>query len=232
MAVKLVYFAVIADRRSGSMMLQETLNQHSQIHCSGEMFNSFAAEDGCIHNETGYAATVGKFWNWRRAEHLPEIKAIGTLIHRWQAELFPGLWELTGGLHSRFICIYRQNLLRQFLSELIAMQTGIWSCDPANVKGLAKVHIDPTTLALYIDTRRVERSNDWRFQPRIEWPLEKLVQDWESISTRLQHYLRVDPQPLPLTSQRQETRAIRKIVSNYSEVVETVTRLGNPDWLE
>ncbi len=108
----------------------------------------------------------------------------------------------------------------------------MWTYNPANVKDLAKVHVDPLSLELYITTRRSERSVDWQFQPRVEYPLEILVQDWESVSTRLQQYLRVDTQHLSLASQRQETRAIHEIVSNYSEVVKTVTRIGNPDWLE
>ena len=232
MSNRTIYFAIIADRRTGSTMLRKTLNQHPQIHCSGEIFNSFTAVDGCKNNEVDYARTMGAFWEWRRSEHPDTASSIGTSIHRWQAGLFPGLWELTKGVHSRFICLYRENLLRHFLSEMIAMKTGKWSCDPTHVENLAKVYVDPIALDLFIQTRRREQAEDWRFQCRIEYPLERLVENWEVESTRIQHFLGVTPQPLTMATQKQETRLLSKAIDNYEEVAELVKQLGHPEWLD
>jgi len=214
-------------------MLGETLNTHLQIDCSGEIFNSFAASDGLLSNEVGYGGTMATYWRWR---HRPNRKgttvAVGTLIHRWQAELFPGLWELTRGLHTRFIVLYRENLLRHFISELIAMQTGRWTSDPATLVGIPRVTVDPEALRIFVATRYRERAEDWRFQPRIEYSMERLMRDWEAVSTRIQQFIGVSQVPLVRTKQKQETRKLSDILANYDEVVETVAQLKHPEWLD
>ena len=228
-----IYFALIMDRRSGSTMLRNTLNQNPQIDCSDEIFNSYEAIDGAgWSGEIGYGATVEVFWRWRRADRSPEVKAVGTLIHRWQAEFFPGLIQLTRGLHTRFICIYRDNLLRQFLSEMIAMNTSIWSSDPEFVKTLPKMDISPEALRLFVATRISERAQDWTFQPRIEYSLENLFRGWDGITERLQHYIGVSPQPLIPTSKKQETRLLKDSIANYDEIAETVVNIGHSEWLD
>ncbi len=228
-----IYFALIMDRRSGSTLLRDTLNQHPQIDCSGEIFNSFAGLDGIPgSHERGYGATMEVFWNWRRAERASDTKAIGTLIHRWQTEFFPGLMELTRGLHTRFICVYRDNLVRQFLSELIAMNTATWSSDPKFVENLPKMTMDPDALSTYIHTRYRERVHDWHFQPRIEYSLEHLIEDWDKVMERIQLYLGLKPEPLEPTSQRQETRRLEDAIANYGAVEHLVLQLGHPEWLD
>jgi len=170
---------------------------------------------------------------WRHRHDRPgTTTTIGTLLHRWQGEMFPGLWELTRNLHTRFIFVRRDNLLRHFMSELIAMRTGKWTSDPATVQNLPRMTVPIEAFRVFVDTRYRESKIDWEFQPRIDYSLERLMADWNAQIERIQRFLAVDPLPLKPILPQQETRSLPDMIANYTEVVKAVKEWNHSEWLD
>lgn len=132
-------FVVAGGGRTGSTMLVQALNSHSQVRCFGELFNLQMAMGGIGFDMPGY----DNFSNGDRAlrdrdpaaflrrrifcPHPPDVRAVGFKLLYAHFLAFPGLVErLAQERDLRVIHIRRRNLLRMFLSTRIALRTGVW----------------------------------------------------------------------------------------------------------
>jgi LPS sulfotransferase NodH len=122
-------FVVFSQARSGSSLLVETLNNHYDIYCHGEIFHeitewhirkeyvaAFGLPD-CQSSQVDFCYSVLSFANGRQA--------VGFKMWLDQAP-DPGLVLLKDENIKKIILI-RENRLAQFSSAVLARETGVWN---------------------------------------------------------------------------------------------------------
>jgi hypothetical protein len=132
-----VRFAVIGDARTGSTMLVHGLDDHPQIVCFREVFNFL--QDFVDYHVDGYDPRIESQLALRKEQperflreciftpHPEGTKAVGFKILYKHIVGNPAVEPvLAADAELRAIHIKRRNLLRAFVSTLIAQRTGRW----------------------------------------------------------------------------------------------------------
>lgn len=122
-------FVILSYARSGSSLLTETLHQHPQIYCHGEIFHEDAEwhiREECRHSidlsqrslrPIDYCYSVLAFTNGRQAAG----------FKMWRNQAPDACLALLGDPNVLKIILERDNRLAQLSSFLLAEQTAIWN---------------------------------------------------------------------------------------------------------
>lgn len=184
-------FIILSNARTGSNLLQQSLNSHPAVVCFRELFNldpsyiDYDREGWDGHDQHDLELRekdVRRFLAERVfADHEQRIRAVGFKFHYdhfWHdAELIPALTSDSG---LRVVHLRRLNRLRTLVSVKIAEQTGAWMLRDESQHRVQTIRrkVGPAQL------------------------LSAAVHPIESVG-RLRRFMRP---PVPVTSERQELR--------------------------
>ncbi len=244
-------FVILTQARTGSNMLVSTLNSHSMIQCFGEILNPaslFGYENW--RRQTLFRRLADKFLrDYNANEYIcrlqsktlaanPNIRAFGyKVIYPGQFDRWPGfrcLWRT----QDKIIALTRQNLLRKYISSVIANTEGVWS---TNKSRNHKINI------------RIDLSDFWNCVPRIE-AIYKIIDTitmefrgirvtYEDLTSERRSdclrtilgYLGVNENEasalMPKTA-RQNPQPLEQLISNFTEIQSALKDTPYVEWLE
>jgi LPS sulfotransferase NodH len=225
-------FVILAAPRTGSNWLCSLLNSHPGILCHHEVFNpngifyALDCRDGALD-----LGTIEER-NRRPLEFLNRIwqnprgsDCVGFKMTRGQDERV--LQAVLSDRSVRKIVLRRRNVLRTYVSEKIAEQTGRWE-----VYDSSELKKKPSRVRIEIeDLRDHMRVND-AFYDRLEQNLCLSGQTFLGVCyeqlfaidahSRLLKFLDVSPSNLAAKSVRQNPGDLTQLISNYHELESTL----------
>lgn len=222
-------FAIVADLRTGSTLLQSSLHLHPEIHCYGELFHPDDLPDNRLPGPDRRALSAGEVI--RHAFRVEGVRAVGfrAMIFLPDApdSRWADAWERLGGVAGlHVIYLMRQNQLAQYASVRIAHQTRTYHPMPGDPlldpENRPTITIDPEAFRAWTAHRDHlfgRRRRQLRGQPSLELTYEVLTSDWQGTMQRVQAFLGVRPLPLEPDREKQEKRPLSEVITNYHELV-------------
>lgn len=212
----MVSFIVTGPGRTGSQLLLTALQQHSQIHCLGEIFLPQYYRETYL--PAGKSKTRDILDTWLCP---PEKKLFGFSVlypELFRSKYTPDLIEELIARRFRIIHVSRDNLLRRFLSHKIARKTGVWRDAKGDNSTTLKVHITPWELLS--DIRRVmKRCKIVRMRlghlPFLNISYEAMCNDFPGTFSRVCDFLGVPYEDLKPETFKQESRSLQESITNY-----------------
>ena len=218
-------FVIYSHARSGSSMLQRALREHPAICAYGESLHP-----GTIQKHLpGYAPgmdPVPMIESHLFSPRRPEQQAVGFKFFPEHADRHTSLYPVWAWLKKQtslhFICLYRENLLRYHVSNLIARLQGRWEAHTPDEVTRITVPVDPVAAVRDFEYRL--RTRLWARmnlpQERVlELQYEQIAEDPQAFLRLAQLHLGVEVRDLPVTILRQELRQLPDIIENYDELV-------------
>lgn len=226
-----VPFIILGSERTGSSLLVQTLRSHPDVVSFGEVLNPV---------KIGYN-TPG-FENWRgvrrRARDLASarfmdtgvfcsyrdgIAAVGCKIfydHVESPTFAPARARLLEMRNLKVIHLERRNLLRTYLSLVIARRTLTYGTRSIDERTRIRVQLSPTRCADYFTKLTTLRARYARlFAERhqvLDVVYEDFVADRSTHVSRLQRFLDLKPASLRATIIQQEVRPLPEAIENYA----------------
>lgn len=223
-------FVILAAPRSGSNMLCSLLHSHQHVLCHHELYNpadifyalplrksAFQLAQSTKERDQEPLLFLDKIWR-----HNLSMPCVGfKMTHRQNAQVFQALLAD----HSiKKILLKRKNAVKSYVSKLIAQGNGIWE-DYGDQKD--RHH---TAVTVDIDQLNEDIAFNQDFYQEIESSLKSSAQqycalEYEQLQNvnsqkRLLDFIGLNYQPLTTASIKQNPTDLRKIVSNYSELLE------------
>ncbi len=226
----MIRFAVIAAPRVGTHMLRSGLNKHPDIFVGPEVLqpNRYLPKNKQI---TG-GRLVAKWLAQSKRER--KEACIGTLLHRnmFWVKSHSDVWLVVKKWHTKFISLVRDNILRKFLSQEIAIQLNNWDSHRKREKRPKPVTLSVARLKEHVETcQRYFELGDMCYPGRLSITYEELCEDWHGTLRRVQEYLGVPVRKLRLVTVKQEHRSLQESIANYEEVATAVRDWGYARWL-
>jgi LPS sulfotransferase NodH len=223
-------YAVVSHSRSGSTMLSTGLGKHSEVHAHYEIFNEHldqrarATKRSLPYREPEPANVfldrlfeLADGWCW------PTCSGFKLFYDHAQTGAAQSAWTwIERNVDVHIIHLVRSNLFDSRVSYEVAKHTGQWSllCGDRAAKPPPPFEIDAAACERFfewvVEQRELTRRRFVR-NPWIEIEYERdLVSQWPATMTRLQEFLRLPHESIEPISFRQQARAVRNQVSNYS----------------
>jgi LPS sulfotransferase NodH len=213
-----VPFVVTALPRSGSFMLTTALDAHPRIRCHGETLSRWRPD---LPSSVGSAAAI-----LRHEVYTSEspFQAVGfKLLHQDAREgslsdARPFLREQqVKALHLK-----RRNLLRQYLSFVVAEQSGVWILTSTErPPDPVVVDLDPEEMRRRLrclEKQTLENEEDFRGCDALAVWYEDLVSDYDRQMARICRFLEVEWSACAPETKRQELRPLRAAIRNYDTI--------------
>jgi hypothetical protein len=220
--------------RCGTHMLVTALDSHTELQCNAEVFNPAAA---CgTHRFETVQQVLETSWPASNAGF-----AVHTSIDRAGHSLsIPGA---TFG-HSKFwsivpdytptILVRRRNLLARYVSQLVAMSTGLWNSTDVDKQG-------ESFASVYVDIKEFERDMQYvnscwdnaaaYFRYAVTVDYEDMVADFDAVSRRVQAFLGVAYEPIQPATVKLAV-GMEETVENYVQVRAWCRRNGFGHFIE
>ena len=141
-------FIVLSGPRTGSNLLAELLDSHPDVRCFGELFNNEPVIDYRVHGYDGRNASDIALRARDPAALIAQrvfvsvagaVEAIGFKFHYGHPFFYGGVVEaLSADSNLKIVHLRRTNLLRQYVSQVIAEQTGAWMQRHSNPRSSLK----------------------------------------------------------------------------------------------
>jgi hypothetical protein len=214
--------------RCGTHMLVTALAKHPQLSCYGEAFNP-ASPYGSARFESVPQVLENVWTNDKSgfAVH-SSIDREGHSLNMAESMFgYSDFWKYIPD-YTPTILLTRKNLLARYVSQLIAMETGVWNSFDAAASG-------SNYAPVFVDVRQFERDMQyvkacWEnaaayFKYALHVEYESLVEDYPNTLNRIQEYLNVDPVQLaPKTVKL--ALPLEETVQNYVQVRAWCRRMG------
>ena len=196
--------ALVSTPRSGTHFLRMSLDNHPKLRWTGEFFKpeiKWPKEEeqirSYVYDDTPFKTIndfdyVGFVWHLCLNSDLPPSKI------------------------DKFILLKRRNILLQMASLVIATKTGIWR----DIKPTKKIELNIAQLEWFIERQEkcYRDFANWGVKHKVVF-YEDLCDSFEETMRSIQEYLELDYCRLePAELIKQETRPLKKIISNYEEV--------------
>jgi LPS sulfotransferase NodH len=223
-------FVILAAPRTGSNMLCSLLNSHADILCHHELFNpsgiyyALGYRDGSLdlgsieQRDRQPVEFLDRIW-----QHPLGFSSVGFKMTRGQDERV--LQAVLEDRRVRKILLRRSNVVRTYVSELIANQTGRWE-----VYDQAELPAEPSRVRVDLHDLQRHLTLNNEFYARLEEVLGSTCQEYfstcyEHLSLNGEHrqllrFLEVSPNEINLTprSVRQNPEPLSRLIANYHEV--------------
>ena len=211
---------ILGRQRTGSSLLMMQLHDHPKIDMQSEVFRLLKGKS---------CRTV---WNELFSKKLPWIQYAGFKLfynHPDDREV----WEiLSANTDVKIIHIKRENLLRFYVSKLIAINTGSWNSiqegekkEPLDKR--VKVDIEHCLNALRESKKLETEYSENRFPNHqyIELTYEKLTQNREEQLGRIYSFLGLENKKMKeekFNLKRQNPEGLKELILNYDELLEAL----------
>lgn len=165
----------------------------------------------------------------------------GTVTHQW-GDLFvkntfgmdPGkFWGAVACFFpsKRVIILNRKNLLRRYLSHVLACQAGFGVQEPRRFAPTIEFDFEEF-LADLRNTKRYRREAEKAFPQALFITYEDLLGDYAGTMAKIQEHLGLPVVDLQPQTYRQESRPLRQIIRNWPEVEPIFRAYGMEGWLD
>ncbi|WP_299164474.1 sulfotransferase [uncultured Eudoraea sp.] len=215
---------ILGRQRTGSSLLKTLLHAHPKIDIEGEVFRLLEGKS---------CRTV---WKETFSKKLPWIKYAGFKLfynHPDDSE-DREVWEiLNADTNVKVIHIKRENILRTYISKLIALKTGAWNSRQEEEKTefldkRVKVDVEHCLNELREIKKLEAQFGKTRFpnHPYIELSFEELTQDKEGQLSRIYSFLGLEYEKIEKTKinlKRQNPEGLRELILNYDDLVEKIS---------
>ena len=224
---------ILGRQRTGSSLLMMLLHAHSKVDMQSEVFRLLEGKS---------CKTV---WQETFSKKLPWIKYAGFKLfynHPDDSE-DREVWEILNSDTSvKIIHIKRENILRTYISKLVAIKTGAWNSrqevDKTDVLD-KRITVDIAhCLSNLREIKKVESKFDKDRFPNheyLELTFEALIQNTGSEMKRIFSFLHLKNEKIEKTNvnlKRQNPENMKNLVSNYEEFRESIANSEFADLLK
>lgn len=207
---------ILGRQRTGSSLLVWLLRSHPRVEIPGEVFRLLKGRS-CL-----------QVWNQTFGRHLPWVRYVGFKIFYYHPEDSPDreVWDLIQQDPTiKVIHITRKNLLRTYISKLIAQKTGAWNSRQESApmsKEDKQVTVDVAhCLAEMRDTLAWEESYGRKMfpnHPYMDLTFEELTGDLQGTINGIMGFLGLKSIRVKSKLKRQNPEKLEDLISNYSEL--------------
>jgi LPS sulfotransferase NodH len=240
-------FVVLGVSRSGSNLLRDLLNAHSQVVMFGELFrNDDSLAWDCPVNDRMKSRSRKilslirndpvKLMDTQVFGRAPaDVKAVGFKMFYYHAkgENLSAIWPyLKERKYIKIIFLKRRNMLKRYVSLVKAKNTNVWRDGTGKKTEDVKITID------YLEClESFEQVQKWeeefaaffRDHECIDVVYEYLAQDNEPETKRIQEFLRLEHQDVKPSIYKQSKKSLAETIRNYSELKR---RFEGTPWIE
>jgi len=241
----MIRFLILAAQRTGSTVVGDALDQHSEISCEREMFLAGQKRPRSYNQFLQHS-------HWRRLEarlrparsiesylrgffHAePPLRAVGMKLMYNQRSAVLDRWI---DVHRpRIIHLVRHNAVKVIVSRLTAERRGVYHVGSNEQAPEGAVEIPTEKLLSELEKLEaaVADQRSWLAdRDALEISYEELLSDREALFTRLHEYLGVSPAgvpPLPLRKVNPDELA--RAVANFGELEERLRGTRFADQLD
>ena len=225
-------FILLTTPRSGTMMLANALEADPAVR----LWNLYASNP----KEPHVSLALWEGFQW--GEYPPEVTHLGTTMHFVGAAWSPRspiplarLWSMLAAKHDRYLILYRENLVRQYLSYQVGIALGTYDVLKPRSE---KPEPPPVTFDLQKFTAWVADIR-WLLQlanlfpSRLQLSYELLSRQWNAVYRTVRDYLglpKIADAPSP--TYKQESRTLHEAITNYDEVATWCKTDGHEEWME
>ncbi len=243
-------FIILAQERTGSILLQRLLDSHSEIFCVGEIFNpSFKLRQTIKKVEEPIAARADPIAYLNRyvfCGYPPETKAVGFRLFYTHArdKAWAHVWPYLRDRGVKVIHLQRRNLLDRYLSLQLAQRSNTWLKlnEASGDYGDEMITLDP-----YDCFRNINESQWWWYEadkffadnPRLTVTYEALVDNQDAVADEILDFLGLTRQSLISHTKKQRSRPKPQRIANYEalkqwleQALERPEAWQNRAWLE
>jgi LPS sulfotransferase NodH len=238
-------FVIVGIARTGSTLLIDLLNSHSQALAFGELFRSSDAIGWDVRPFTtlqnGRLLTLYQsdpltflqrnvFRSWPR-----EIAAVGFKLFYYHARVHPysAIWDyLSMETDVRILHIKRRNILEQFLSLQRAHLSNIWSSTQLSKEITPPLRLEAEACKMHFSrVRRFEAECDTFFARHLVKSVyyEDLIARRAAEMQDVFDFLGLRKEPVSAQIVRQRTEPLASVIANYGELKEFFV---NTEWAE
>lgn len=217
-------FIILSPPRNGTHMIRSALLAHPEVVVHHELFSPY---HGDFHPYPFDESAKSILENYAYRGFHSQVNAVGFPLneHHCNKESSPqwiSVWgQLTSMPDLKVIRLRRKNLLKAFVSRMIATKTHQWTIYPNNTRhnqGTVKINIDAKALeAIFIkNTRRYEFFDQlFGHRPSLELVYENMCTDFTGEYNRVQSFLGIDPIDLKPTTKKQAAGPVSNSLLNY-----------------
>ncbi len=208
---------IIGGQRTGSSLLLWQLRTHPQIELEGEIFRLLKGR------------SCSEVWDTYFGKKLPWLKYAGFKIFYYHPEdsRDNSVWKrIEEDKSIRIIHITRHNLLRTYVSKLIAEKTGAWNSNQEKGQtgpGDKRVTIDASDcLQVFRQTKKWEEdfgTKKFKEHPYFALTYEQLTGDLQSQMNRILDFLDVSSITVKTNLKKQNPEPLKDLILNYDEIV-------------
>ena len=217
---------VIAAPRTGSYLLLDYLSSHPEIDSLGEVINP----DIVRGIRTAFISKKEVLFHIKTSLNTSKQKngAVKLISDQMQAHKLSVDDIKNNFPNARFIILYRQSLLRQYISNEISKKSGIWKLDKEKIKqrwdkNSITFEIDPTELEQFCKSIRqfyldiLEK--DWIKKDALLLSYEELIgSSRDELAKKLFSFLNLPAVEIKTDLKKMNERTVKEIVTNYDQI--------------
>lgn len=212
-------FLILCQPRTGSSLLNASLRKHPELVMHREILN---------HQQPHKLPQDGKE-RIRAVFANQSAPAIGFNVHAFQPDRRWSGWKdwepawdaIAEDRGIKIIHLERLDTLAQFVSWKIAQMTGLWGEQKA-LTTRPTVFVERGELRWFREWNRAVfawRLSHLQHHHILQITYESLYEGWEDSLLRIQSFLGVRQQSLPQAVQKNETRPLSEVITNWSDFV-------------
>ena len=217
-------FVIISPPRTGTHMLRSALLESPGVVVHHELFSPYS---GAFHPYPLTESVESILKNYTYRSFHPEIKAVGFPINEHHANKdfapqWEGVWKALSRIpRLKVIHLWRENLLRAFVSRISAIETHQWAIYPNNAphhKGVAGIKVEPKALEkIFVrDTDRHQHfKNLYKNQPQLDVVYERMCNSPGQEFNRVQAFLGLEPVEIAPTTRKQAMVPLSEALEDY-----------------
>lgn len=229
-------FIIFAQIRTGSNLLRNLLNSHPEVYCDGEIF--WDASNKLIKK----VSFPHLYMNGRSInisfQKMKKIYGCNIKInHIMQGSEYINFLSILYQKGWKIVYINRLNILRQSLSELIALNRDIWLVKQGQEYPMNKTYINCKQLIKTINSNQNYYDQEQKLLENV--PHLKIIYEQDLLISeqhqntldQIFNYLEIKSVPVKTSLAKISAENLSDFIDNYDEVIETIAKTEYKDFL-